>query len=54
MQLDPVPGQCCGRVGPDRFSAKKEADAKGYTFFLSRDEIVAKAKQEESFARSAV
>ena len=31
---------------PDRISAKKEADAKGYTFFLSRDEIVAKAKQE--------
>ena len=32
--------------GPDRLNAKKEADAKGYTFFLSRDEIVAKAKQE--------
>jgi iron(III) transport system substrate-binding protein len=30
----------------DRIVSNKQADAKGYTFFLNRDEIVAKAKQE--------
>ena len=44
--LIPCLDNAAAASGPDRLSAKKEADAKGYTFFLSRDEIVAKAKQE--------
>ena len=34
------------QLSPSLLNAKQTAEAKGYTFFASRDEIVAKAKKE--------
>lgn len=41
-------GTFAAAASPELLKAKKEAEAKGYTFFTSHDEIVAEAKKEGS------